>query len=114
MPLMEEFLNQISIEKTRAPNEPLWISKKDLEYAYGQLKLSQKTRKHCNFTKTGGKTNGSYGFKKNSTVYRMYRRYSKKVDRTLNYQTPLWLDNKIIITKGDKDRHRKNLFKILK
>ena len=32
MPNMEELLNQISTEKTRPPNEPLWRSKIDLKY----------------------------------------------------------------------------------
>ena len=39
---MEELLNQISTENTRAPNEPLCISKMELKYAYVQLKLSEK------------------------------------------------------------------------
>ena len=49
MPNMEELINQISTEITRVPNERLWISKIDLEYAHGQLKLSDETSRHCNF-----------------------------------------------------------------
>ena len=48
MPNMEELLNQTSTGITRAPDEPLWISKTDFEYALGQLKLSEETSKHCN------------------------------------------------------------------
>ena len=58
MPNMDEFLNQISSEQTRAPNQPLWIAEIDLEYAYSQLKLSGETLKHCNFAITGGTMNG--------------------------------------------------------
>ena len=54
---MEEFLNQISTEITQAPNEPLCISKIDLEDAYGQKILSEETSKHCNFAITGGNMN---------------------------------------------------------
>ena len=42
MPNMEKRLNQISTKVTRAPNEPLWISKTHLEYAYGHLKHPKK------------------------------------------------------------------------
>ena len=53
MPKTEELLKQMSIERTRVQNEPLWISEVDLEYAYGQLKLSDDTSIHCNFEMTG-------------------------------------------------------------
>ena len=36
---MEEILDKTPTELTRAPDEPLWISKIDLEYAYCQLRL---------------------------------------------------------------------------
>ena len=58
MPKMEQILNQISTEKTRVQNEPLWISKIHLEYVYGQLYLSEETSKHCNFAITGKNMNG--------------------------------------------------------
>ena len=58
MPNMEALLNQISTEITRPSKEPLWISKTDLDYSYGQLKLSDETSKHCNFAITGGNLNG--------------------------------------------------------
>ena len=32
----------------------------------------------------------------------------------MNYQTPVWLDNLTLATKGDKEKHRKNVSKILK
>ena len=59
MPNVEELLNQISTE-LKVQNEPLWISKLDLEYAYGQLELSEKTSKQCNFAFTGRNLNGCY------------------------------------------------------
>ena len=46
MPKIEELPKQISTEITRVQNEPLWLSKIsliDLDYAYGQLKLSEET-----------------------------------------------------------------------
>ena len=41
MPNMEELLNQISVEITRDRTKELNISKIDLDYAYGQMKLSK-------------------------------------------------------------------------
>ena len=64
MPNMEELLNQISVEITRDRKRPLLISKLDLDYAYGQFKLSEETSKHCVFAITGGRVNGYYRFKK--------------------------------------------------
>ena len=54
MPYMEELLNQISTEITRVEKEPLWMSKTDLKYAYGQPELSEKAGKHSTFAITGG------------------------------------------------------------
>ena len=64
MPNMEDLINQISTEKTRAPNDPLWISEKDLEYAYGQIKPSEETSKYCSFAIKGRNMNRYYRLKK--------------------------------------------------
>ena len=112
---MEELLSHTSTEITRAPNEPLWISKIDLAFAYGQLKLSEKTSKHYSFAITGGNMNGFYRFKKGcyglSDIPTILQ---EKIDRTLNYQTPVWLDDIIIVARHDKDKQLEKLFKILK
>ena len=61
---MEELLNQISVEITRDITVKFFISKIDLDYAYGQMRLSEKTSRHCVFALTGGKFSGYYRFKK--------------------------------------------------
>ena len=43
MPNMEELLNQIPVEITRDRTAQLFPSKIDLDYAYGQMKLSDET-----------------------------------------------------------------------
>ena len=58
MPKMEEFLNQISTEKTKVQNEPLWLLEIEPDYAYGQLNLSEDTSGQGNFAMTGGNANG--------------------------------------------------------
>ena len=54
MPNMEELLNQISVEITRDRTAEVFLSKIDLVYAYGQMKLSEETSRHCVFALTGG------------------------------------------------------------
>ena len=58
MPNMEEFLNQISVEITRDRTVQLFISKIDVNYAYGQMKLSDETRRQCVFALTGRNFSG--------------------------------------------------------
>ena len=64
MPKMEELLKQISVEITRDRTRQLFMSKIDLDYAYGQMKLSEETSRQCIFALTGGKLSGYYRFKK--------------------------------------------------
>ena len=44
MPNIEKLLNQISVEITRDRTAQLFMSKIDLDYAYGQMKLSKKNK----------------------------------------------------------------------
>ena len=53
MPNLEELLKQTSGEITRDRTVQLFISKIDLDYAYGQLKLSEETTRQCVFAITG-------------------------------------------------------------
>ena len=115
MPNMEELLNQISVEITRDRTKELMISKIDLDYAYGQMKLSKETSRQCVFAITGGKFSGYYRFKKGfygladiPTIFR------EKIDRTLKYSTPAWLDDIIVVTRGDRKEHEKKSFDVLK
>ena len=63
MPNMQELLKQISNQRKKMQNEPVWISKLDLENAYGQLKISKETSKLCNFAMLGRNMNGYYRYK---------------------------------------------------
>ena len=60
MPKMEELLNQISVEITKDQTKELRISKIDLDYAYGQMMLSEETSRQCVFAITGGNFSGYY------------------------------------------------------
>ena len=85
----------------------------DLEHAYGQIKLLEEASKHCNFSKTWGNMNGYHTFKKGFYgLYDIPTKFDEKIDGTLNYQTPVWLDDLLIVTRGSKEKHRVKLFTI--
>ena len=48
MPNMEELISKISAKITNGEGE-IWMSKIDLDYAYGQAKLAKEAAKHCVF-----------------------------------------------------------------
>ena len=55
MPIMEELLNQLSVEISTDRTKELMMSTSDLDYAYGQMKLSKETSRQCVFAIIGGK-----------------------------------------------------------
>ena len=114
MPNMEELLNQISVEITRDQTSQLFMSKIDLDYAYGQMKLSEETSRQCVFALTGGNFSGYYRFKKGFYgLADIPTIFQEKIDRTLEYCTPAWLDDIIIVTRGSKQDQEKKLFDVL-
>ena len=106
MPNMDELLNQISSELSNNERDPIWISVKGLDYAYGQMRLSPETSKHCNFAITGEKINGYYrflnGFNGPVDIPTIVQ---EKIDRNLGHQIPIWLDDIITVTHGTKEQH---------
>ena len=88
MPNMEGLLNQISVEITRDRTMQLFISKIDLDYTYGQMKLSEATSRQCVIAITGGKFSGYYRFEK--WFYRLAdipTIFQEKIDQTLQCST---------------------------
>ena len=111
MPNMEELLNQISVETTRDRTLQLFISKIDLDYAYGQMKLSKETSRQCVFALTGGKFSGYYRFENGFYgLADILTIFQEKIGRTLGYCAPAWLDDIIVVTRGNKQDHEKKLF----
>ena len=111
---MEELLNQISVEITRDRTVQLFLSKIDLDYAYGQMKLSEEKSRQCVFALTGGNLSGYYRFIKGFYgLADIPTIFQEKIDRTLEYCTPAWLDDIIVVTRGSKQDHEKNLFDVL-
>ena len=115
MPNMEELLNQISVENTRDRTKELIISKIDLDYAYGQMKLSKETSRQCVFAITGGNFSRYYRFKKGFYgLADIPTKFQEKIDRTLEYFTPARLDDIIVVTRGSRKEHETKIFEILK
>ena len=107
MPNMEELLNQISVEITRDRTLQLFMSKIDLDYAYGQMKLSEETSRQCVFALTGGNFSGYYRFKKGFYgLADIPTIFQEKIDRTLEYCTPAWLDDIIVVTRALRYTYR--------
>ena len=77
MPNIKELRNQISVELSRDRTVQLFISKIDLHYAYGQMKLSGETRRQCVFAITGGNLADTTDSKKGFTVLPNYPRCFK-------------------------------------
>ena len=115
MPNMEELLNQISVEITKDRTKELMMSKIDLDYAHGQMMLSEETSRQCVFAITGGNFSGYYRFKKGFYgLADIPTIFQEKIDRTLEYCTPAWLDDIIVVTRGDRKDNEKKLFDVLK
>ena len=114
MPNMEELLNQISAELSKNDHDPIWISVIDLDYAYGQMKLAPETSEHCNFAMTGEIINGYYRFLKGFYGPADIPTISQeKIDSTLGHQTPVWLDDIIIVTRTTKEEHTRKVHSVL-
>ena len=93
----------------------LMMSKIDLDYAYGQMMLSEETSRQCLFAITRGNFSGYYRFKKGFYgLADIPKTFQEKIDRTLEYCTPAWLDDIIVVTRGDQKDHEKKLFDVLK
>ena len=77
LPNMEQLLNQISVEITRERTVQLFLSKIDLDYAYGQMKLSEETSRHNVFAPSGEISVDTIDSKKGFTDLPIYPPYFK-------------------------------------
>ena len=78
------------------------------------MKLSEETSRQCVFAITGAKISGYYRFKKGFYgLVDIPTFFQEKIDRKLEYSTPAWLDDIIVVTRGNKQEHEKKLFDVL-
>ena len=113
MPNMEQLISKESAEITRNSWE-IWMSKIDLDYAYGQAKLTVEAAKHCEFSIIGGDFTGHYRFKKGfhrlSDIATVFQDH---IDKVLEFKTPVWLDDIICVTNGTIDEHEREVREVL-
>ena len=114
MPNMEELISRISRKITDGPADEIWTSKLDLDYTYGQLSLSREARNLCIFAVTGGNITGYYRFPKGFYgLADIPTIFQEKLDQTLENKHTAWLDDIIVVTKGSKEQHKKELIDVL-
>ena len=78
------------------------------------MKLSDETSRQCVFALTGGNFSGYYRFKKGFYgLADIPTIFQEKIDRTLEYCIPAWLDDIFVVTRGNKQHHEAKLLDIL-
>ena len=113
LPLVAELLDRVSLKISKNKTSPLHVSTKDLDYAFGQIELHQNTSQHCVAAIVGGQATGHYRFKKGFYGLEMPVFFQTKIDRALEYQTPAWQDDIIVVTRGTAAEHGEQLIRIL-
>ncbi len=114
MPNLQELLDRISIKISQNTSERLYITVIDLKYAFGQIRLHEDTAKHCVIALVGGKVTGHYRFNKGFYgLADMPVIFQEKLDKTLNFRTPVWQDDIIIVTRGSAEEHFEEVTEVL-
>ena len=112
--LIDAVLNYVSERSTEQAT--FYLSKIDLKYAYSQIPLDPQLQKHCNFNILGGKATGTYTFLNGFYVLTdMPATFQKTIDVTLRncHNIFAFLDDILVINKGNITDHEKDLDKIL-
>ena len=96
---MEELISRISRKTSEGEDGDILGTKLDFDYAYGQIKLDEKTKKFYMLTVSGGEFTGSYRFLKG--VYGLAdipTIFQEQIDKILEHKHPAWLGDILIIT----------------
>ena len=117
IPNVDELIDGVSQIITAKTQGTLYFTVLALKYAYSQLRLTAETAKQCNFNIVGGQVTVTYRFL--TGFYRladMPAEFQKAMDRTINHakNTFCFLDDILIVSKGEKTEHEKLMLDILK
>ena len=117
IPNVDELLDRVSQIVTAKLQDTLYFTVLDLKYAYSQLRLTAETAKQCKFNIFGGQATGTYGFF--IGLYEladMPAEFKKAMSRTVNHakNTFCFLDDILIVSKGEKTEHEKLVLNVLK
>ena len=114
VPIMKEFISRFPRKIADGPADEIWISKCDLDYAYGQLKLSRRAMDLCIFAVTGGNFTGYYQFLKGFYgLADILTIFQEQIDQTLENNYPAWLEDIIVVKKGSRQKHMNELIDVL-
>ena len=116
MPNIDLLLDNIAQVVKSDKTKPTLFSKLDLRYAYSQIPLDRKTREQCNFSLVGGNATGTYQFQTGFYgLTDMPAEFQKAVDLTLTNctNTYAYLDDILVVTKGNKELHQQKLKAVL-
>ena len=116
MPNIDLLLDNIAQVVKSDKTKPKLFSKLDLRYAYSQILLDRKSREQCNFSLVGGNATGTYQFRTGFYgLTDMPAEFQKAVDLTLTNctNTYAYLDDILVVTKGNKELHQQKLKAVL-
>ena len=106
MPNMEELISRISRKISEGEDGEVLATKLDFDYVFGQIKIDDDTKNLCIFTVTGGDSTGYYRFQKGFYgLADIPTIFQERIDTTLEHKHPAWLDDIIIVTKGNLEKH---------
>ena len=116
MPNLDNLMDMIA-EQTDKGEGTTFFTSLDMNYAYGQVKLSENTAKHCNFQIIGGEATGVYRFKTGFYgLTTMPTEFQRIMDTTLAgiANTFAFIDDILIVTRGDEEGHIEKVRQVLK
>ncbi len=114
MPNLDDLRDRASIRAYKDRGMPFWASTIDLDYAFGQVELDEKTAKHRVIAIVGGDCTGHCRF--NRGFYGLADMpviFQDKFDRVLEGRAPAWQDNMIVIMKGTMTEHFEHVSEVL-
>ena len=106
MPIMEALTSRISRKISEEKDGEIRFTNLDFDYAYGNIIPYEATGNLCIFTVTGGEFTCYYRFLKGfyglAVIPTFFR---ERIDNTLEFKRPAWLDDIIIVTNGTIEKH---------
>ena len=112
MPNLENLMENIAESVNEDKEGEVTFPSLDMLYAYGQTILYPDTAKHCNVQILAGESTGTHAF--NTGYYGLTilpPEFPKIMDSILRAtkNTLVFLDDMLIVTKGNKEAHMKKL-----
>ena len=109
MPGIDTFMDRIARIIHNKSTGKIWFSKLDLNYAFGQMKLSKETADQCIFSILGGEMTGQWKMKRGfygfCDIPNLLQQQIESCLQGINNAFP-FLDDVLIVSKGDKEQHK--------